>query len=318
MSQAKEHEQLQEGENDESFDEDMTMAQHYQTRDDNEDEGEDEEANFSRVDLSPRSIPPAREAIPPLQSPSATTSSTPLFGSISSPFAKLRFTVIALAGALTGLYLDIKQRLTLQLHLVFSLGMFAWWTAMVLMLTFFGPYSSVQFANGYFATWSGFLVATMMLSSRNDYFRQTVHGVVDKVSRRPAAYVAIASLVELAASIPFCVPKTECHSLNAFAVALGVVSLVISLVLLGIITRLSVVLIRQVAVFLCVWWTIGGMLVTFIGPFATMGNGYFAVVGAIAASLSLLQTQDPVGDGGGGEEESIEQHPQPVPLANLV
>lgn len=226
--------------------------------------------------------------------------------------------VIALAGALAGLYFDIKQRLTVQLHLAISLGMFAWWSAMVLLLTFFGPYSSVQFANGYFATWAGFLVATMMLSSRNDYFRETVHGVVEKVSRRPAAYVAIASLVELAASIPFCVPKSECHSLNAFAVALGVVSLAISLALLGLMTRLSVVLIRQVAVFLCVWWAVGGMLVTFVGPFATVGNGYFAVVGAIAASLSLLQTQDPSGSGGGGEEPTEQQQQQPVPMASLV
>lgn len=86
MSQAKEHEQ------DDSFDEDTTLAQHYETREgdeDNEDEGE--EANFSRVDLSPRTVASAHEAVPPLQS-SSDAASMPLFGSISSPFAKLRFT----------------------------------------------------------------------------------------------------------------------------------------------------------------------------------------------------------------------------------
>lgn len=220
--------------------------------------------------------------------------------------------VISLAAALAALYYDMHGKLTDQMFTLFTLGMFAWWSLLVLCVTFFGPFSSVQFANGFFSTWGGFLCAMMMLSSRNEAFRDAMGRVIDGVSRKPAAYILIASVVELGSAIPYCVPQSQCHSLNAFAIALGAVSLTVSLLMLVFMHSMPVPVIKQVAAFLLLWWVVGGMLVTFIGPFATVGNGYFAVAGAVAASAGLMQTKE---DGG---NEDQQQQPLESNEGNMV
>jgi hypothetical protein len=108
------------------------------------------------------------------------------------------------------------------------------------------------------------------------------------ISRKPAVYVFLASMIELGSAIPLC--TSECRGLRGFALILGLVSAVCSLVLVFTMKTLQVSVIRQVAMFLCVWWVIGGMLLTFVSPFQVMGNGYFAVVFATLSSFALLNT----------------------------
>lgn len=164
----------------------------------------------------------------------------------------------------------------------------------MIVLTFFGPYVTIQYANGYFGTWGGFFVATMMLANTSEMFRRGIDKIASGVSRKPVMYLLIASIIEVGSSIKTCIPQSQCYNVYAFAIALGSISGVLSLLLVLIMNRLSSNQVRYFAIFFCLWWVIGGLIVTFVGPFQTLGNGYFSVFSAIVASFYLLQSQESV------------------------
>jgi hypothetical protein len=182
------------------------------------------------------------------------------------------------------------HELTTERERQVCVGFFAWWVVSAFSFTFVGPFNTVRFANGFFSAWGGFFFSTAMLFQRSETFKtRVVQTLLDKMwMGQPASFVLAFSVMELVSALCFCLPRNQCHSLNAFAIALGAVSVGLSggLVVFG--ARISFDLSRQMATFLLVWWTIGGMLVTFIRPFSMAGNGYFAVVGAVGSSAVLL------------------------------
>jgi predicted secreted protein len=189
---------------------------------------------------------------------------------------------------------ELKDQAEDPTRLWFSIFMFIWWTAAMIALTFFGPYVSVDDANGYFGTWGSFFVATMMMAHTSELFRKSIHRLSTGVSRKPIMYLLIASIVEVGAAIKTCIPQTQCYNLNAFAISLGTISGIICIVLLPFMGRLRADTIRKVAIFFCCWWVVGGMIVTFSAPFKELGNGYFSVFAAVLSSFYLLQSSDEV------------------------
>jgi hypothetical protein len=159
----------------------------------------------------------------------------------------------------------------------------------MISLTFFGPYVTTTDANGYFGTWLSYAASISMLATSSEMFRKSIDKLSTGVSRKPVLFLFIASAIEIGASINTCVPQSNCNGLYAFAVALGSVSAILALILIPLLSRLQPKHIRMFAIFFCLWWVIGGMIVTFDKPFRSLGNGYFSVLAAIIASFYLLR-----------------------------
>ena len=123
----------------------------------------------------------------------------------------------------------------------------------MIALTFFGPFIGTTFANGYFGTWGGFIMATLMLSNTSEVFRKGIDRIASGVSRKPVLYLLVSSIIEVGSSIKTCIPQTECAGLNAFAIALGTISAILCLITIPLVNRLSTDQSRKVALFFCVW-----------------------------------------------------------------
>jgi hypothetical protein len=165
---------------------------------------------------------------------------------------------------------------------------FLWWVAGTIVLTFFGDFTTTTYANGYFGTWFAFLFATVMLMSVSPIFQHTVDKAAHSI-RKPLLFLVVASAVEMGASIGPCSPSTQCKGYNGFAVSLGSISLGISLILLFIGPKIPNRVMRFIAIFMVLWWVIGFGVVTFGAPFLSTGNGYFASLAAVFASVAFLQ-----------------------------
>eukprot|EP00121_Abeoforma_whisleri_P005832 Awhi_evm1s5290 len=90
--------------------------------------------------------------------------------------------------------------------------------------------------------------------------------------------------------------QTNCSSYNGYAVALGVIGLVICLCLFAMkfATKDALFSIGKIlAGFNALWWTIGTGIVTFKAPFTFLGNGYFASWFSLFASVYLLALLSP-------------------------
>ena len=103
-----------------------------------------------------------------------------------------------------------------------------------------------------------------------------------------------ASLFELIAAVLIC-NEALCSGLQAYAVAVGIVSLLllapVALVLFAeplAPARLPEGL-PHLSLLLLVWWIPATFLLTFLGPFSGLSNGYFAVLGAAAGALQLCR-----------------------------
>jgi len=196
---------------------------------------------------------------------------------------------LSLAACMAFFFFDAREPTDDKARLGFSLFSFLWWTSAMITLTFFGPFKTVLYANGFFGTWGAFFTAAMMLAHTSEIFRKSIHKLTKVGSHRPVMYLFIASVVEVGAAIDTCIPQSQCFNLNAFAIALGTISGILCLVLIPLMSRIGDRAIRNVAVFFCMWWVVGGMIVTFEAPFQTLGNGYFSVFAAIVSSFYLLQ-----------------------------
>jgi len=169
-----------------------------------------------------------------------------------------------------------------------SLFQFLWWTAGMIVLTFFGSFQSVAYGNGYFGTWGAFFFATIGLVSTSDMFQNSVDRAVHSV-RAPLLFLVAASAVAMGASISPCSPSSQCTDYNGFAVALSTISLFLAIVLLLAANHLPHTVLKACGVFLVLWWVIGFAVVSFGGPFIAPGNGYFACLGAVFISVTYLK-----------------------------
>jgi len=107
----------------------------------------------------------------------------------------------------------------------------------------------------------------------------------------------ITSTIVLAQASQNCNNADKCESWNAYAIALGCVSLFMSF---GLVLRIyckkpekSIMWINKympyLSVFLTLWWGIGVATCTFDGPFENTGNGFFACWIAFFISIYICQ-----------------------------
>merc|ERR1740130_1403954 len=88
-----------------------------------------------------------------------------------------------------------------------------------------------------------------------------------------------ASVWLLAAAAVECGDDTagaECSSVDGYAIAVGVISVLVTGVYLGLLMKQPEVLpektLECMAIFLLIWWTVGMIVLTFDGPFKGLGT----------------------------------------------
>jgi hypothetical protein len=195
--------------------------------------------------------------------------------------------------------------------------LFLWWFCGIAVCTFKLPFNDMCFdtANGYIATWLAFLAASK-------YFME-VPQIEALITRGQSAGgsdgdflvpLAIASLVCMAQAAYYCSELDFCPDTANWAIACGVISIVVCLVVMLVPQVGSFK--RFVYLFLFVWWGAAVATLTFTyencttgcGMYAKAGNGYFATWSAFFISFLLTYVAF-VGDdilGGGDAAEASE------------
>lgn len=185
---------------------------------------------------------------------------------------------------------------------VISIFMFLWWFAGVIFLTFFGSFKDTTNANGYFGAWFGFIFSCALLMSASPWVERNMTSEMSK-SRQPLTYLILASCVVIGSSIDSCIPVEECLNDYGWALSLSSISGCLAL-LMAIFARCTPsVLMLWLARFLVLWWTVGVLTVTYIGPFKATGNGYFGSFASFVASLFVYATVSGAHKGSTEKEE---------------
>jgi hypothetical protein len=169
-----------------------------------------------------------------------------------------------------------------------SVSFFLWWLAGVIVLTFFGDFTTTQNANGYFGSWGAFIMSVFSLVAVSPRFEHGLDSTMHSI-RKPLFFLVLASAIVMGASIGPCSPREACTGYAAYAVVVSVVSLAIALVLFLLPSRVERTMMKYIGVFLVVWWIFGVGCMTLGGPFKTTGNGYFGSFAALLASVALLR-----------------------------
>ena len=115
--------------------------------------------------------------------------------------------------------------------------------------------------------------------------------------------LACASFFELISASLVCgQSRYSCGSLNAYAVSVGAVSLAlvapVGLVLFAepLAPRRLPEGLPHLSLMLLVWWLPAGFLLTFVGPFQGLSNGYFGTLAGVAGALLLARAYVPAFD----------------------
>jgi hypothetical protein len=169
-----------------------------------------------------------------------------------------------------------------------SVGFFLWWAAGVIVLTFFGTFTTTQYANGYFGAWGAFIMSMFALVNVSPRLERGVDSTLHSV-RKPLFFLIVASAIVMGASIGPCSPREACNGYSAWALVASVVSLFFAIILFLLPSRVERTLMRYIGVFFVLWWIFAVGCMTLGGPFKTAGNGYFGSFAALLASVSLLR-----------------------------
>jgi len=234
--------------------------------------------------------------------------------------------------ALIAAVLDVFGPLPMTIAFGFALFQTLWWMSGAIVVTYFGSYTTSYLNWGYFGTWGAFIASLIsliytirvafeaeMISGYNNTYQGMRKLFVTRYhSRKSIAFLAFASAVEMGAAIAPCIPTSICLNYNAVAIVAGVVSLAICLfLLLGGTLLLTERPLKLIAGFLVIWWIVFGGIITFgdqapFSPFYigqintfppsvgivptgdTVGNGFFATLAAILASISFYCTLPPL------------------------
>jgi len=184
-------------------------------------------------------------------------------------------------------FLDIIGRFsTAAGQTALSVFFFLWWTAGVIVLTFWGDFQNTTAAAGYFSSWFAFIVSIFTLINVSPMLEQGMDSSLSSV-RRPLFFLSIASLVAMGASVAPCHPSSDCVGYSAWAIVASVASACIAIVLFFFPASLERRLMRWTAWLFVLWWIFGVSITTLGGPFQVAGNGFFGVYGALFASCWL-------------------------------
>jgi len=176
------------------------------------------------------------------------------------------------------------NRLPSNARFVLAVFMFIWWTIGAGVLTF--PGGMFQFTgNGYFGAWGAWCSSAWLM--KTEYVR--LQTLVDRFSELGmVSWLLLASVVEVCAAIAHCNQEfSKCTELDAFALAAGVVSVIITLALVFVPALTGQI--KLIAGFLVLWWVAGAGVNTFKGPFQVTGNGFFSSWACLLASVFMLQ-----------------------------
>jgi len=173
--------------------------------------------------------------------------------------------------------------------------LFLWWLIGAGVITFAGPYTIAS--NGYFGSWVACVGSVLYGMEVSDFVQQAVGFVSGPAqSAGPAmAGLVISSIIELIAASISC--RGGCLNDNAYAVAVGAVSLGLCIVIMAFPKCLPQVnqFMPYIILLLCLWWLAAGIVLTFRWPFAWAGNGYFATWVAVVCVALVYKDSDAPG-----------------------
>jgi hypothetical protein len=165
--------------------------------------------------------------------------------------------------------------------------LFAIWIPGAGVLTFKSPY--VLTGNAYFACWLGFVASGYLFAA---FWNIKFPWEAFQDTPRVCLWcILLASVVELTQAAIDCPPDQDCTGRPAWALAVGIMSTVISFVTLVVYMlqpTLNKVVLKIVGLLLFAMWIPGAGILTFDGPYTVTGNAYFACWGAFLSSGYLF------------------------------
>lgn len=190
-----------------------------------------------------------------------------------------------------------RPELAEKLTMPFTIFFFVVWTAGALFGTFWGPFEKTTNL-GYFAVWCACATSFHTVYVSFKQFRTAVHTLSHSAKEASNEalmmfIIVVCSGVELlAASIDCHKGEDSCAGRAAWAMAVGVISLAVSISLLLWLhfRSLSQKPMQIVGAGFTLWWLVALFSLTFArsSPFYNTGNGFFAIILATLCSICLF------------------------------
>jgi len=177
-------------------------------------------------------------------------------------------------------------------QVVVAVFLFVWWLPGTIVLTFVWPFTAI--CNGFVSTWICFLSAAYLFYLSVPGVAKLVDDSLAEARRQKSCWlVFLASIVELGAACSICMRHgNRCTDSNAWAVAVGVVSCLITGLLLVLTWQnpASAELLAPFVAMFCALWAFGVSFTTFDtdAPFNGPFNGWVSVWIAFAASMHFV------------------------------
>lgn len=184
------------------------------------------------------------------------------------------------------LYMRFVPRINTVVIKILAFLLAGLWVGGAGVLTFRKPF--VETGNGYFSSWLAFGAASYFLHHNVGAVQSAVHRVYARGASATVDVQALwimltASVIELTAAAVLC-DNSLCNRNNKWAVALGAISTLLSIISLILGEKLGIVK-AVFAIILLGMWIFGAGVLTFDEPFSGTGNGYFSCWVAFFASV---------------------------------
>eukprot|EP00659_Diplonema_papillatum_P018028 gene18028-27766_t len=155
-----------------------------------------------------------------------------------------------------------------------------WWAVGAGCMTFGDPFSTAA-GNGYFCSWACFYVAGHMAAKLVPHAQAAINTVYS--AGADVAMIFFASCVLLIQALTDC--EESCDGKFVWAIICGGVSALACVIGMLLKDRVPSL---YFAGALCLWWSVGWIIITFHGPYETVGNGYFSASAGFLFSLRML------------------------------